>query len=271
MAARLDDLGPWAVVTGASSGLGQGFARHLAAAGIDLVLAARSTGRLEALADEVARTHGVRTRVVTVDLATPSGPAHLLASTADLDVGLLVSNAGASRPGRFLDHAWGDVSRRLQLNAGQHLELAHGFAARLVSRGGGGMLLVSALGASEGIPHMADSAGAKAHVASLGESLHHELKPHGVHVTVMLPGNVDTPIMDAFAIDRDRLPMSPYPVDRAVAEAIAALRRGRSRIIPDRRMRMVSRLTPRRVRVRMNGRLLGAAADALAEREGRAA
>jgi short-subunit dehydrogenase len=263
---QINSLGPWVVVTGASSGLGEGFARALARRGLHLVLAARTADRLGELGEQLSAEHKVAHRVVPVDLTAADGPAHLLDRTADLDAGLLVSNAGAGRPGEFLDSDLTDLHRRLRLNATTHLELAHGFGRRFAARGAGGIVLVSALGATEGIPHMAHEAASKAYVASLGSSLHYELAPGGVAVTVMLPGNVDTPIIDSFAVDRSKLPFAPYPVDRAVEEALGALLRGRPRLVPDRRMRWMTRLTPRGLRVRANGRMLGRAAVALAAR-----
>lgn len=198
--------GPWAVITGASSGIGKAFAEHLAAAGLDLVLAARSTDKLHALGEKLSRRYGIAHRVVTVDLSQPAGASAIVEATADLDVGLLVSNAGAGRPGRLLDQSLPDLHDRLTLNAVTHLDLVHALAPRLVARGNahrrGGIVLVSAHGALQGLPNMAHESAAKAYVLNLGEALHHELAPAGVSVTVMLPGNVDTPIIDAFGLDR---------------------------------------------------------------------
>ena len=98
--------GPWAVVTGASSGIGKAFADQLAAAGLNLVLAARSTGKLYALGQALAESHGVSYRVVTVDLSDPAGAMALLAATDDLDIGLLVSNAGSGHPVRCWTSHW---------------------------------------------------------------------------------------------------------------------------------------------------------------------
>ncbi|MCH0567032.1 MULTISPECIES: SDR family oxidoreductase [unclassified Streptomyces] len=256
----VSEYGPWAVVTGASSGIGRAVAEHLAAEGVHLVLAARSTGRLEELGRRLTREHGVRHRVVTVDLSRTDGAATLLQTVGDLDVGLLVSNAGAGRPGRFLDQELDDLRARLTLNTTTHLELAHAFGHRFAARGRGAMLLVSALGALHGLPHMAHESASKAYVLHLGEALHHELAPAGVAVTVMLPGNVDTPIIDALGLDRGRLPLRPLPVETAVRQAFEALRRRRTTVIPDRRLRAATRLTPRALSIRMNGRMLEQAA-----------
>jgi uncharacterized protein len=125
------------------------------------------------------------------------------------------------------------------------------------------MVLVAALGAIHGLPNMAHESAAKAYVLNLGEALHHELADSGVKVTVMLPGNVDTPIIDRFGLDRARLPISPFPAGKAVDQTIRALLTGRATIIPDRRMRTASRLTPRSISIRLNGRMLGEAATNL--------
>ncbi len=224
---EIASYGPWAVVTGASSGIGRAFAEHLAAAGLDLVLAARSTDRLESLGSALSHTHDIAYRVVTADLSTPDGAAAVIEATDDLDVGLLVSNAGSGRPGLLLDQELDDLRRRLVLNATTHLELAH----------------------------------------ALGEALHYELEPAGVEVMVMLPGNVDTPIIDAFGVDRAAMPIRPQPADSAVRETVAAFLKRRPMHIPGRAMRMMTRLIPRSRSVRLNGRMLGQAARNLAERD----
>jgi uncharacterized protein len=264
---QIASYGTWAVVTGASSGIGQAFAEHLAAAGLHLVLAARRTDRLEALGEALSRTHGIQHRVVTVDLSRPNAASTLIEATVDLDVGLLVSNAGGGHPGSFLEQTLDDLYQRLTLNATTHLDLAHAFGQRFVARGQGGIVLVSALGAIHGLPNMAHESAAKAYVLNLGEALHHELAPAGVNVTVMLPGNVDTPIIDAFGLDRADLPIRPMPADTAVRETMAAFLKHRPTHIPGRLMRTMTRLLPRARSVKLNGRMLGKAADALSQRD----
>jgi uncharacterized protein len=258
--------GPWAVVTGASSGIGRAFAEYLGAAGVNLVLVARSTDRLESLGAALMREHGVAYRVVTVDLSTDGGAQTVLDATEDLDVGLLVSNAGGGHPGRLLDQVLDDLHRRFTLNATTHLDLAYGFGRRLTSRGRGGIVLVSALGAVHGLPNMAHESAAKAYVLNLGEALHYELGPAGIDVMVMLPGNVDTPIIDAFGLDRASMPIRPQPASRAVRETMAAFLKGRPMHVPGRLMRTMTRVMPRKRLVQLNGRMLGQAAANLQRR-----
>ncbi|MER6791894.1 SDR family NAD(P)-dependent oxidoreductase, partial [Amycolatopsis mediterranei] len=248
-------------------GIGRAFAERCAAGGLNLVLAARSTDRLEDLGRALTLAHRIEHRVVTVDLSRADGAADLVAAAADVDVGLLISNAGSGRPGRFLDQDLPDLHRRLTLNTTTHLELAHAFGGRFVERGRGAMVLVSALGAVHGLPNMAHDSAAKSYVLNLGEALHHELGPAGVQVTVMLPGNVDTPIIDRFGLDRTRLPIRPLPVTTAIRQTVRALLAGHTTIVPDRRLRTLTRLTPRRLSIKMNGRMLGRAADNLATRQ----
>src|SRR5262245_41310115 len=227
------EFGPWAIITGASSGIGEAFARALAADGIHLVLAARRGDRLAALGAELSHDHGIEHRVVAVDLADPDGPQAVVDASADVDVGLLVSNAGAGRPGRFVEQDLDDLHRRLRLNAVAHLELAHAFGRRLEARGRGGIVLVSAFGASTGIPNMGHEAGSKAYVDALGIALHHELAPSGVRVLVMRPGSVDTAIIESFGLDRHDLPLRPISPAAAVKETLGALRRDRAVHVPD--------------------------------------
>ncbi|MBE1878078.1 SDR family NAD(P)-dependent oxidoreductase [Myceligenerans pegani] len=264
---QINAYGPWAVVTGASSGIGEGFAHQLAAAGLNLVLAARSADKLEALGAALAGSHGISYRAVAVDLSLQDAATTLIEATEDLDVGLLVSNAGTGVPGRFLDQEITDLRRRLVLNAGSHLELVHAFGRRFAARGRGGMVLVSALGAAHGIPNMAQDSSAKGYLLHLGETLHHELARDGVAVTVAMPGNVDTPIIDKLGFARTDLPVRPQPVEKAVREMIAAFLKGRATHVPGRMMRTMARLMPRSQSIRMNGRMLGKAARNLAERE----
>ena len=264
---EIASYGPWAVITGASTGIGKAFAEQLAAAGLDLVLAARSTEQLESLGRELERAHGTSYRVVTLDLSDPEAASVLAETTADLDVGLLVSNAGGGRPGLLLEQPLDALHRRHVLNATSHLDLVHAFGRRFAARRRAGIILVSAFGAGQGLPNMAHDGASKAYVLSLGKALHYELAQAGVAVTVLLPGNVETPVIDKLGVDRSSLPVRPQPAANAVRGSINAFLKGRAVYIPGRMMRLVERFMPPSASARMNGRMLGAAARNLAERE----
>lgn len=254
-----ETFGPWALVTGASSGIGKEFARQLAANGLNLVLVARRRALLEDIGRELARDFGIAYRAVVVDLADPDFFETLEAATHDLDVGLLISNAGAGHPAAFLSLEADALLSMAQLNALAHLRLIHHFGRQLAHRGHGGVLLVSALGAQEGLPYMAGDGAAKAFVLSLGEALHVEFQKMGVRVTVLLPGGVETPVLAKLGLDAGSLPMKPLSVERCVSEGLAALNANRAICIPGRMFRIISALTPRSLMTRMNGTMLAKA------------
>ncbi|HEU5381689.1 MAG TPA: SDR family NAD(P)-dependent oxidoreductase, partial [Ktedonobacteraceae bacterium] len=208
---RLDTgtFGPWAIITGASSGIGEEFARQVAASGLHLVLAARRLRALEALGSELARTFGIQYRTVGLDLTTDDVLDTLSEATRDLDIGLVISNAGAMAPGDFLlmDHQ--ALRRDLRLNVQAHLDLSYHFGQRLAQRGRGGLLLVASTVGLQGVPFAAEYAAAKAYVLTLGEALHVEFQRVGVHVTVLSPGATDTPMIAASGFDPTQMPMKP--------------------------------------------------------------
>ena len=226
--------GPWAVVTGASSGIGAEFARQLAAAGVHLVLASRRTDRLEFLADRLEADHGIETRVVGIDLSTAEGVRQLLLETEDLDVGLLVPAAGMEHHGAFLGHEAEQSARLLAVNVRAPMELARAFGVRMVRRRRGGIVFVSSLAAAGPLPYLAHYAASKAYVQSLGEALHREMRPHGVDVTVLTPGLTDTPMArnaELTGIDWSRTPFDFMEADEVVRHGLRALGR-RSVVVP---------------------------------------
>ncbi|MEM1178947.1 MAG: SDR family NAD(P)-dependent oxidoreductase [Acidobacteriota bacterium] len=187
--------GPWAVVTGASDGIGRDMAQQAAARGRNVVLVARRGGRLSELATEIQSQHGVETRIVAADLGTPEGLEAVEVATADLDVGLLAAAAGFGTSGPFLSTALDDELAMLDVNCGAVLTLSHRFARRFVDRGRGGLVLLSSIVAFQGVPRAAHYAATKAWVQTLAEGLRHELAPHGVDVLASAPG----PVASGFA------------------------------------------------------------------------
>jgi short-subunit dehydrogenase len=244
MSISADRFGPWAVVTGASSGIGREFAHQLADSGINVVLVARRLAALRDLGAALSRGYGVDHRAVAVDLSDPGMLTPIVEATNDIDVGLLVSNAGAALPGAFLDSDLQAQRAILRLNTAAHLGLTHHFGARLARRGRGGIVLVSALGAVHGVPYMAHTAATKAYVTSLGAGLHVELAKQGVHVTVLHPGPTRTPVLGELGLDPDKMPIPPMAPEDCVREALRALARNRARAIPGRINRVTAALAP---------------------------
>src|SRR6201998_237626 len=181
-------FGPWALVTGASSGIGKEFARQIAAAGINVVLVARRETRLIEVGRSIAKDFKVQHRVIVMDLSQEGFIPKLAELTKDLDIGLVVSNAGTANPGEFLKLDRQLLQETLRLNTMSHLDIAHYFGRKLAERRRGGLILVGAMGAESGIPRIANDARAKAYIHSLREGLHYELKPLGVSVTVLAVG-----------------------------------------------------------------------------------
>ena len=185
-----EKYGPWAVIAGASDGVGAAFAEELAGHGVKLVLVARR----QALLEELAARLPVETRVLALDLSTPTAIAELAAATAELEVGLLVYNAGADSLNRvFLDWTLGDLHSFVQRNCNAVLEASHSFGERMVARGCGGVVLVTSGAAWAGGAKLAIYGATKAFDLVLAESLWAEWKDQGVDVLALVLGATDTP------------------------------------------------------------------------------
>ncbi len=215
--------GPWAVVTGASDGIGRAMAQWLAAAGLNLVLVARRREVLEPLATDLMAQYGVETRVIAADLALASGVEAVAVGTGDLDVGLLVAAAGFGTSGRFIDSPLEQELDMSDVNCRAVTALVWHFGRRFAAQRRGGMVLMSSLLAFQGVPYAAHYAATKAYVQTLAEALHVELAPLGVAVVASAPG----PVYSGFATRaRMRLGMGLRPGDVAGATLDALGRRG---------------------------------------------
>lgn len=246
-----DKYGPWAVVAGASEGLGAAFAAALAARGLNLLLLAR---RGEALAEVAASLRGpVEVRTAAIDLGRADLAEQLTALCAEFDVGLCVYNAAYSQVGSFLEQSLADKQRILDVNCRGPMIAAHVFGERLVRRGRGGILLMSSLTAFWGSPFVAGYGASKAFNLSLGEALWYELGPQGVDVLVCCAGATATP--GFLRSSGPGGPRSMAPADVA-EEALNALGGGPS-MVPGRFNRfaalLLNRLAPRRRAVQVMG------------------
>jgi uncharacterized protein len=216
-------FGPWSLVTGASSGIGKEFARQIAAAGINVVLLARREALLEEVGRDIASDFKVDYRTLAVDLSQEGFLARLAEATNDLDIGLVVSNAGTANPGEFLKLDRQLLEETLRLNTMSHLDIAHYFGRKLAERKRGGLILVGAMGADNGVPYIANDGAAKAYVHSLGEALHYEFKPLGVYVSVLATGFTITPVLEKLGFDPKTMPMKPMSVEQCVSERASAV------------------------------------------------
>jgi hypothetical protein len=237
-------FGPWALVTGGSSGIGEEFARQIAASGINVVLVARRAAFLQSVGNGLTRDFGVAFRTIVADLSQDGFMEELVSRTADLDIGLVVSNAGVGSPGRFLDEDRNKMTALLKLSTLAHLDIAHYFGRRLAQRKRGGLLFVGAMGAERGVPYMADDAAAKAFVQSFSQALHVEFKPLRVNVTVLTPGPTQTAAIAQLGLNPQEMPMKPMSVEHCVREGLKALKANRSLMIPGRMNRIMNAVVP---------------------------
>ena len=215
--------GPWAVVAGASEGLGAEFARQLAARGLHLVLIARRSGPLEQHARALADAFGVQTRALAVDLASPDLLRTLRERTAGLEVGLLVYNAAQSVIGPYLEQDVAAHLRMIDVNCRAPVVLVHELGRGMAARRRGGIILMSSIAGLQGSALIATYAATKAFDLVLGEALWEELRGQGVDVLAFLAGATRTPNFEGSNPRTTSVlsaPMEPEPV---VREALAAL------------------------------------------------
>lgn len=188
--------GPWALVTGASSGIGAEFSRQLARMGLNLILVARRKQRLEELAGQLEGKNKIQVRVAPADLSQPDFLQNILSATQSINVGLLINNAGFGLAGNFLDHELKKELALLDVNCRAPLILTHEFGKQMKERKRGGIVFVSSVSGYIATPLEASYAASKAHELFLAESLWYELKKDGVDVLALCPGVTITEFHD---------------------------------------------------------------------------
>jgi short-subunit dehydrogenase len=184
--------GPWALVTGASSGIGRALCVQLAASGYNLIINARRERRLWALAEKLERLNNIRVEVIAGDMGLQEHREKLLDMSMPYDVGLLVNAAGFGSSGKFKDSDLSNQVDMLEVNCKAPLILSKEFGARFTKRASGGIIMFSSIVAFQGVPWAAHYAATKAYIQSLAESLHIEYYPFGVDVLAVAPGPVQT-------------------------------------------------------------------------------
>jgi short-subunit dehydrogenase len=232
--------GPWAVIAGASEGIGAAFARAIARRGVNLVLIARRKEPLDLLASELRETH-VEARTLPLDLGPSTMADEVAEATVELDVGLLVCSAAVSLMAPFTELAFPDVQRTLDVNVRAPLALCHHFAPRLLQRGRGGIVLMSSVAGLTASPFAASYAGSKAFALAFGESLWGELTPHGIDVLTCVAGPTKTPTYAQVQTSD-----FPRPMDAGtVAESALAALGKRPRVVPGWANRLAASWVPR--------------------------
>ena len=245
-----------ALVTGASSGIGEQFARQLAARGHGVVLVARRADRLERLAAELP----TETHVIPCDLASEAASLSDRVAELGLDVDLLINNAGFGTSGPFLEHDPERDVEQIRVNCEAIVTLTHAFLPRMVERGRGGIINVASSAGLQPIPYESVYAATKAFAISFTDALHVELRGSGVRVLAVNPGPVPTEWQQVAGYEAGRIAVVPGRIsaEQVVREALAAYDRGRRSVIPGRMIRWFIRATqptPRALQLRVTERL----------------
>jgi uncharacterized protein len=192
-----EKYGPWALVTGASRGLGAEFARQCAQRGLNTILVATNTNLLQTQAESIKKDYGVEVKTLATDLSKDGFLTDITALTDSLEVGMLVNNAGLSRVKPFLQHTTQDLVKQLHVNTQAGIILAHHFGTKMAERRRGGIIFLSSGSAMSGTAYCANYAGTKAYNLIVAESLWYELRPYRVDVLGFMAGSTKTPGWDA--------------------------------------------------------------------------
>jgi short-subunit dehydrogenase len=207
------------VITGASAGIGEAFARALAAERVNLVLTARREERLRTLAGDLEARHQIQTRVVPLDLIDEHAPKALADATADLDVGFVLNNAGFGVAGRFELGEYERVLQMIRLNCVAVAAISHLYIPRLVARGRGALVIVASTAAFQPVPFLAAYSATKSFDLLLGEALWAENRGRGVDVLAVCPGPTDT----EFQSVAGEKPHAAVPAADVVSATVGAL------------------------------------------------
>jgi len=250
----------YALVSGASSGIGECFARALARRGHNLVLVARTKSKLEALAEGLSTQHSVSAEPIDIDLSVAGAAERLLQILQQrrLDIDLLVNNAGFGARGRFWELPLARQAQMIRLNVGALVELTHLLLPPMVARRRGAIINISSTAGFQPVPYTSAYAASKAFVASFSEGLAQELRGSGIVVVTLCPGGTRTNFFVASQYGRPKLPGGMHQPEEVVAAALRCLDRGGGLVVPGvmNKLALISqRLLPRRVVARVTARL----------------
>ena len=250
----------WTLITGASSGIGEAFARKLASQGKNVLLVARTESKLAALCNELGRANNVNAQYVALDLTEKDAPTKLFDETTrrNLEVEMLINNAGFGSMGDFLEL---DLERELEmidLNIKALVALTHLFLKPMRERGGGSIINVASTAGFQPVPYMTTYAATKAFVLSFSDALWEENRAHGIKIMALCPGVTDTNFFVASEMERPPMRISQTP-EQVVETAFKGLKRGRGHVISGWANYFLAeseRLVPRSLVTRVAGKAL---------------
>jgi uncharacterized protein len=227
----LKKYGGWALITGASAGIGREFARAIAAHGVDCVLVARRTERLEALAEELHQAHGVECLCITQDLSAEDCVEEVMAAIGDRSVGILVNNAGFGHAGEFATRDPERLAAMVKLNCLTPTLLTRAIVPGMAERNAGAIIMVSSLAGFCGTPYESVYGATKAFGLSLGDALHVELRRSGIDVITLCPAHTATEFFEAEGLPEDVIKVTTHMASTPEHVVAITLRKlGRSAI-----------------------------------------
>ena len=242
----LAQYGSWALVTGASEGIGRAFAESLARRGLNLILVARRADVLDELASTLARSYGIKARAVPADLGDPQAVDQVVQACAEVPLGLAVLAAGFGTSGAFTEIPPDEELNMVDVNCRAMLQLIHPMARQLQAQRRGGLILLGSIVGFQGVARATTYAATKAFVQSLGEGLWHELKPHGIDVLISAPG----PVKTGFLVRANMTPDDGVTAQDVAEESLAELGK-RVTVLPGRMSKVLGMslaFLPRRMR-----------------------
>jgi len=247
--------GRWALVTGASAGIGVALARELASLGAHLVLTARREDRLEELSRTLRQNYGIQTEVFPADLAMPGAPDQIRAFTQQkgIAVELLINNAGFGQHGEFTEVDTSRLLEMVQVNCSAVVHLTRLFLPDMIARRRGDVLILSSTAAFQAVPYVSTYAATKAFDLLFAEGLAEEMKPYGLRVCALCPGSTISEF-HAVAGQEQYTSKNPETAEKVARTGLAALAAGKSYVISGLGNSLgaqVQRLVPRRLVTRV--------------------
>lgn len=248
--------GPYALVTGASEGIGASFAEELAKRGLNVVLVARREDRLSELANRLEANYGVLCPVICADLSNSEDIQAMFNITDRIDIGLVVCNAGYGTAGNFLDNDLDNELNMLSVNCNAVTQMVHHMGLKLKSKGHGGVILLSSIVATQGVARSAHYAATKAYIQTLGEGLQQEWDDMGIDLLIVAPG----PVATGFAA-RSNMKLGKAATPEVVAQQSLKALGHQKMIHPGWLAKLMSfslSTAPRGIRVLIMGAIMGA-------------
>ena len=223
----------YTLITGASGGIGEAFARRLASDGHDLVLVARSAEKLEALCSELQSSYSIDARYIELDLSTPDADKELFEKTEqlDLNISFLINNAGFGSQGDFAVLPIEKELEMIRLNISALVGLSHLYLEKMRERRSGTIVNISSAAGFQPVPFMATYAATKAFVTAFTEAISEENRPFGIRILAVCPGSTETNFFKASGIDRATTFKGQQTAEDVVETTLKALKGGRAKVI----------------------------------------